>query len=327
VLIEDVARLKPIDRLMYWIKERHNIFLRRRAGLPAPWTDDVILQSFFFTNPYRENDKFTVWLREKVRGPLRDDRRVLFAVIAARWFCWAPTIQVLMGKNPCPEYRAGRLPTQNLLEVWDLEEALCRLGAWKGQGEQVFTGAFNISNSGSTKPKINRVCEDYIQPAWEACGADRPSGHTGWMMEELVRGAYEQKSTMQDAHELLGQLPGMGGGGFMAYEVVCDLRYTLYLEHAPDKLTWSNPGPGAKRGMNVVLGRDPKAPLDRETWDRESRRLLAEANRRLRMPPMEMREIEHSLCEFFKMERARLGGGSKRRYNGGGAATVPGRGR
>jgi hypothetical protein len=309
MLVEEVAGLSPLRRFLYWCRERHQIFLRRRAGLPAPWTDDVILQTYFFTNPYRENDKFTVWLRENVRGPLSDDPRVLFAVIAARWFCWAPTVRILMGLNPCPEAKGNG---ENLLLEWDTGEALRRLGWFKDEGEQVFTGAFNISNSGSTKPKINRVCEDYIQPAWEACGWE------GWIQEDLAMGAYEQKSTMEGAHELLGTLPGMGGGGFMAYEVVCDLRYTPYLEHAPDKLTWSNPGPGAKRGMNVVLGRDPKAPLDRDTWDRESRRLLAEAKQRLRMPPMEMREIEHSLCEMFKYERARLGGGSKRRYNGGG---------
>lgn len=308
MLIEYVAKLSPLGRFLYWCRERHQIFLRRRAGMPAPWTDDVILQAYFFTNPYRENDKFTVWLRENVRGPLRDDPRVLFAVIAARWFCWAPTIRVLMGLNPCPEAQGNG---QNLLLGWDTEEALRRLGWFKGEGEQVFTGAFNISNSGSTKPKINRVCEDYIQPAWEVCGKDR------WMMEELVGGAYEQKSTMQDAHELLGSLPGMGGGGFMAYEVVCDLRYTMYLGHAPDKLTWSNMGPGAKRGLNIVLGRDLNAPVSKEMWAEESARLLRIMNARLRMPPFEMREVEHSLCEMSKMQAALDGRPVKRRYRGG----------
>ena len=41
--IKEVKRLKPVDRLIYWIRERHNIYLRRKAGKPKPWTDDEIL--------------------------------------------------------------------------------------------------------------------------------------------------------------------------------------------------------------------------------------------------------------------------------------------
>jgi hypothetical protein len=48
----------------YWISERHSIFLRRQEGKPKPWTDDPILRDYKFTNPFRENDRGTVWLRE-----------------------------------------------------------------------------------------------------------------------------------------------------------------------------------------------------------------------------------------------------------------------
>ena len=56
--------------------------LRPEAGLPAPWTDDRILRDYYFTNVYRELDKTTVWFRENVRDPLRDDPRVIFATVA-----------------------------------------------------------------------------------------------------------------------------------------------------------------------------------------------------------------------------------------------------
>lgn len=274
------------ERFLYWIQERWNIYQRRLAGKPKPWTADPILQSYFFTMPYRELDKTTAWFRRAVRDPLCNDPAVLFATVCFRWFNWIPTGEALVKAN--------------LLSKWNAYSAkvmLRKLG-------RVFTGAFNISNSGSTKPKIDRVCDDYVQPAWE--------------QREHFLSRWDVECTMEGMHAALSTLPGMGGSGFMAYEVVCDLRYTYLLENAPDKLTWSNMGPGAKRGLNRVLGREVEAPVSKQMWREESAKLLALVRRKLhKMPPFEMREVEHSLCEFFKMERARVGDGHlKRRYAG-----------
>lgn len=293
MLVELVAELPPLNRFLYWMRERHRIYLRRQAGLPAPWTDDVVLQNWFFTNPYRENDKVTAWFRATVRDILQDHPSVFFATICFRWFNWIPTGMFLR--------------EHSLLTNWHTGRAVTALTKWKSNGHQVFTGAFNISNSGSTKPKINRVCEDYIEPAWNH------------RLE--FTGAWDDGVTMEGMHGALMELPGMRGSGFMAYEVVCDLRWTYLLRNAPDVLTWCNPGPGAKRGLNRILGRPIDTTIKREEWDRESIRLLHQATERFwkMMPPLEMREIEHSLCEFDKYERARLGDGHmKRRYAGGG---------
>jgi hypothetical protein len=299
VLTKDVAELKPLDQFVYWCVERNLIYKRKTAGAEPPWTDDEILQSYFFCNPYRENDKVTQWFRTNVRDPLKDKPEVVFATICFRWFNWIPTGEVLLGELHHPE--------QNLLIHWDLEDAIDRLETMKEAGEKVFTGAFNISNSGSTKPKINRVCEDYIQPVWEDLVTIKRKLLTYTGM------------TMQRSHEILMEYPGLRGSGFMAYEIVCDLRYTHVLCNAPDKLTWSNPGPGAKRGINRLLGRPLEAPV--KDWPEQSQRLLKQVNERLprSMPRFEMREIEHSLCEYDKFCRALNGDGHmKRRYDGGG---------
>ena len=47
-------------------------------------------------------------------------------------------------------------------------------------------------------------------------------------------------------------LPYAGFSGFMAYEVVTDLRHTKYLKNADDINTWANAGPGAVRGLNRI---------------------------------------------------------------------------
>lgn len=285
--IEEVGQMTPYRRFVYWIYERHRIYRRRKKGKPKPWTDDQILQTIFFTNPYRENDKVTQWFRNYVRDRLADNSDVLFATICFRWFNYIPTGIVLK--------------RENLLRDWVTKRAVKLL---KEQEGKVFTGAFNISNSGSTKPKINRVCEDYIKPVWD----DR---------RQLIKDA-KRWSSLQEAHQRISRYPGMGGSGFMAYEVVCDLRYTRFLNNAADKNTWSNPGPGARRGLNRILGRDVKTPISKKEWEHESIALLSAVHVDLgEMPTFEMREIEHSLCEFDKYERARLNEGHlKRKYDG-----------
>lgn len=304
--IEDVKNLSPVDRFLYWIKERHNIYLRRKSGKPKPWTDDEILQRFFFTNPYRENDKVTAWFRENVRDPLKDDDRVFMATVIFRWFNYIPTGELLLCRHfPRPVHLSA-----SYLCSWDYDEVLEMLRGVREDKGQVFTGAFMI-NSPPGKPKLEAIC-DRIENVWN----DR---------EHLASGFShygEGEVTMQGVHEALTQYDGLGG--FMAYEIVCDLRYTKFLRKAPDKLTWCNPGPGAIRGLYRIAGEDfekgnnstsPPRPKD---WQPRMQMLLHMARVKLpHMPPFEMREIEHSLCEYDKYSRALEGDGKmKRTYKG-----------
>lgn len=127
---------------------------------------------------------------------------------------------------------------------------------------------------------------------------------------------------LAEAHADLTRFEGLGG--FMAYEIVCDLRYTAMLEHASDKLVWSNPGPGTVRGLYRVLGREIKnksnaaSPPVPKDWEPQTRRLLAVLQERFpEMPRFEMREVEMALCEYDKYVRLLLGEGkSKRTYRG-----------
>jgi hypothetical protein len=290
VLITDVLKLTPLEQFLYWIRERHAIYLQRQRGLPPPWTDDEILQSNYFTNPYREHDRTTVWFREHVRDPLRDDPAVILATTIFRWFNFVPTAEVLMGG------------ASNLLLDWDEAEALARLAPC----DKVFTGAFMV-NSPPGEPKLEAICRRIT---------------AAWKRGDFLRRRARDWPRMQLAHEDLLRFDGIGGFG--AYEIVCDLRYTRFLEGATDKMIWSNPGPGAIRGLYRVLGREitnksnaacPPVPKD---WEPRTRELLKTVQRELPdLPPFEMREVEHSLCESDKYVRLLLGEGkSKRSYPG-----------
>ena len=124
-------------------------------------------------------------------------------------------------------------------------------------------------------------------------------------------------------------------GGFMAYEVITDLRHTYLLENAPDIMTWCNLGPGAKRGIGRVLFpqdwndrlRSSGGKVDSKTtfpvpedWEELLGQLMEELQNLLpdNFPVLEMRDIEHSLCELDKYDRVLFNQGPmKRRYNGG----------
>lgn len=310
--IEAVKKLSPLDRFMYWCRERHQIHLKRKVGLPKPWTNDKILQSYFFTNPYRENDKVTAWFRDKVRDVLRDDPRVLFATIAFRWFNHIPTGEVL-ALNHGWTFEGVRGPTDCLyfspLCEWDSNNVKRALLNRQAEGHQIFTGAFIISTGSKKKPKVEYICDDVLEVVWKKRND---------LLEEIGCMSAAGELSMQSVHKLLSELPGFGGGGFMAYEVVCDLRYTYLLDDADDKFTWCNPGPGALRGMNRLLKRPLDSHFSQEEWWLETNKLLDMCHRYLsKMPLFEMREVEHSLCEVDKYERALFGQGHmKRNYKG-----------
>src|SRR5579864_4281987 len=83
----------PESLFWYWIGERHSIYLKKQAGLPKPWTVDLILQQYKFTNPFRENDRGTVWLREHFLEPHRNDplELIAFNICWYRMFNWYKT--------------------------------------------------------------------------------------------------------------------------------------------------------------------------------------------------------------------------------------------
>ena len=94
------------------------------------------------------------------------------------------------------------------------------------------------------------------------------------------------------------------------YPIDLDKVADALLEAYKDIMTWANPGPGAMRGLNRIFGRPLDSKQKKPLFIQEMRELLALLNN---TPlPLEMRDIEHCLCEFDKYERTRLGQGRPR---------------
>jgi hypothetical protein len=105
----------------------------------------------------------------------------------------------------------------------------------------------------------------------------------------------------------------------MAYEMVTDMRHTPLLNDAKDIMTWANMGPGAQRGLrrlgypatNQKQGNESmRALLD--NWTEKLWAKIPEPYTAADYPLLEMRDIEHSLCETDKYLRTKNGEGFPR---------------
>jgi hypothetical protein len=289
-----------IASLFDWMRERESIRRRRAAAVPFPWTRDEILSTYHFCNVRREDDAATAWFRENVRQPLRNDPvPALRAAMIFRWFN-RPDVGV-------------RLLAAGAFGRWDRRRVEAEL---RRAGPPWVERAYIINTPGGMD-KLAGVCQ---------C--------IDWAMELATAFGFSlQNVPLEEAHRVLsGNIRHMGP--FLAYEVVSDLRHTKLLERARDIDTWAHAGPGAVRGLNRVLGRPVAAPMKQAEALAHMRALLNEARILVALrkgeAPFEMREIEHSLCEYDKYRRAAdaLAAGERprlRRFRVGGSQGVLGK--
>jgi len=267
--------MNNIERFFYYINERHKIFIKRLLGDPFPWTTDEILQTYSFCNVFRELDTVTLWLRQNWREPYADHPNLPFAMAMARQINWPATLEEL-----------------GFPEHWNPERIKAIMQGRMDRGEKVYTGAYMLTGTlGGTK--VEQTIDKILTPLYE----NPPPIHHNSLQNTWAE-----------------YLPYAGFSGFMAYEVVTDLRHTKHLENAEDVMTWANAGPGAKRGLNRIHNRELKKTIKKEQLTEEMMDLLDYSVEILEdhVPALEMREIEHCLCEYDKYERVRLGEGRPR---------------
>lgn len=285
--------MKQLHLFWFWINERYQIYLNRKNGLPWPWTKDKILQTYKFTNVFRQTDRVTVDLLENVvnspkASNIKNAKKrlevTIFNIIKYRMFNWPGTYKRLGGFSA----------------KWDERKAIAILRKMQANKEQVFTGAYIITNNGLTEEKIVLVCR-----AVTKMYKDR---------KKLAKEISEAR-TVEHWVYLLSQYDMVGP--FIAYELATDIRHldkVKLLETAYDKDTWANPGPGARRGLNRIYGREVTATPSKKQLIEEMHDLLKMAGGYVgkKMPRLEMRDIEHSLCEFDKYMRVKQGEGRPR---------------
>jgi len=257
-------------------RARHKIYLQRTAGKSPPWTDDPILQRYRFTNVFRELDATTIWFAKNLRHPLRNSVEVLPATVVFRWFNRVTTGEAVK-------------QNKNYLNPAALRKAVAKLKPpYVTSAFMVYTTSLHdrLIAAGLEPTKVNGVL--MAIEIWY-------DKHKDWRKFNC--------RTLQEAH---AWMKSECLGDFMAYEVISDLAHTKLLGSAEDIMTWANFGPGASRGIELLAGSGVhqldvarellKLSQNKKNWPAE-------------WPGWTMREVEHTLCEYYKYTKAVNGEG------------------
>ena len=258
-----------IERLVYWITERRKILKLKNKGAPKPWTQNPVLQSVRFCNVDREDDKVTQWIAQW-RKPQDADN--WFAMAVARWINHPPTLEAI--GYPIP---------------WKPEKVLRILQGISARGEKVWTAAYVIATQGADKKKPQYVVEDVLNPLWAQRKELRP----------------RKGDTLESFAGRLRLLKNQGS--FMVGQVVADIKQTdPILREASDWWTFAYSGPGSRRGLNRVMGRETDKGWPEAQWKECLLGLLMVLKKEL---PMEIKKVldaqnlQNCLCEFDKFQR------------------------
>lgn len=263
---------EEVDRLIYWIKERESIRKLKECDAPRPWTKDPILAEFRFCNVHREDDRVTKWIAEFWRYPNQNLQDIWFFMLIARLL-----------NNPL-SLAAVPAPAKN----WSADRFERALKAYRAGGGQVFNAAYIVSTNGHAMDKVDYIIQHILTPAWERRAEIRP----------------KEGDTLAQFAERLRSLNGLAG--FMTGQVVADVKYTPCLLQASDWMTWAVSGPGSRRGLNRITGRDVDHGWRESEWRSTLSDLLTRVNTTFNLKTEELhaQDLQNCLCEFDKYSRA-----------------------
>jgi hypothetical protein len=300
--IMDVELLEDqIQAFFDFINERHAIYLRRKRGDGWPWTEDSILQTYKFTNVFRQLDTGTQWYTKNIAKRYANHPELYFMTCFYRLFNWWPTMETMLN-----QWAFNGLLADYMMN-WDPKFTYHALMEHKEATGRVFTNAHMI-HSARDMNKCEYMVYHVLDQVW------------------AIRRSIEPTPIDNLESSFIKLLSQYGFGNFVAYEVITDLRHTRYLCNAGDIMTWANPGPGAQRGVcrmagfTVTTRNYHTTPEDRKSYPKREGYIavmkylldISPVYMEKWVPPLEMRDIEHSLCEFDKHQRVLYGEGTPR---------------
>lgn len=270
------------EQLIYWIKERESIRIKKEQGLPAPWSDNPVMQTVYFCNVNREDDKVTKWILENWTYD-KCPEYFTFAIIVARIF-----------NSPSTLDRLGQ-PME--IKEW-LGMAEDTLDNMSLDGDTIWNGAYIVSTNGQKISKAT-YCIDLFKEVAE------------WHLDVV-----DNCKTLAEAHEALMSVRGLAS--FMAGQVVADLKCSEGhpLQDAPDWNSFSAPGPGSLRGLKwffeeTVTAKNYHCKMQ-EAYDILDMELPEDI-----IDILSMQNLQNCFCEYDKFMRVTEGTGrSKRKYKG-----------
>ncbi len=217
---------EALNNFWYWIRQREQIRILKEKypnGIEGGYSHDPIFNTYHFCNVRREDDRGTKEIREVVLHyfPMEEDDVATISCLPtiylmARLFNHAPTLA-------------------RVLESTDfglsIEQAFQQLKDYRDKGNKIFNSAYVVSTAGEKMDKIDYVLRLVLAAQRVIIPTD----------------------SLANAHAALSSIAGLGGTGFLAGQVVADLRNDRYLVAAAANQDWCCPGPGSMQGLDFIF--------------------------------------------------------------------------
>jgi hypothetical protein len=281
MLVDQVRQLSAPERLLYFVRERESVRIKKESGEPPPWTDDEVLQRYRFTCVRRMDDKVSRWLLDNWYRPYFGHPNMLAAAALARFVNRPETLE--------------KVGFPGEWEPTKIKRVLRRI---KARGGKVFNAAYMVRGND---------------------GQDKAASVVDYYVGLLVKDPPPvDPSSMERTWATL--VPRYGWGSFMAGQVVADLRHALPGAWA-DAGVWAPAGPGSVRGLHRLRGESPGKPMGQTEFLDGLLGVIEMYQKRL--PPeiigrLEAIDVQNTLCELSKYEKALWGQGRpKQTYLGG----------
>lgn len=283
---------RGMERLWEHIRERERIRVAKEVqNRPWPWTKDDIFQTYKFTNVKREHDRTTRAFLEVYKKQRDAPKHIALYNCGLRRFTGTVAASDALGW--APQHDVNRIRNA---------EARCNT-----EGLTFWTGAYMIRGGAAGVPKY-RVVGEYLKGLWQKGPAIIAA------MED------EASPSWRVGYQVMHDLYGFGGNGFMCKEVLQD--YLLWRREAGlapllDEDTWTPMGPGARRGLNRLAGRPLKEVVPMDQMLAEVAALRDYCNDRWtkafpQAAPLTAHDIQFQLCEVDKYIRVERGEGRPR---------------
>ena len=283
----------------HYVAERYRIHLLKDIeNKPFPWTDDIILSMYRFTNVFREQDKNSRYLLRMIgREGYFLNLNSICNIILFRLFNKIETMELLGG----------------WVDFWNYDPELIREKLLKApEGYRYFTNAYLSSGM---KKEFNKYYPEEKMRVMNIPNVVYKFRHDLWKGIATAR-------SPQQVIDVLKQVNGISD--FLAYQIFVDLTYLRDFPWSENEFVMS--GPGCSLGLSYLFEdnggledeellfwlRD-NCPITRE-WCMENMTDLPEEHRYLNVM-----SLENCMCELGKYMKTKLGVGRPRsRYKIGG---------
>ena len=279
--------VQSLEGLLYFIWEREAIRLARENGYEAPWTADIVLDKYKFTNIHRSDDRVSKWIIENVIDLYEDRSDLWFTLLIVRLINWPPTITALLENEviPCSPSEFDANLFESVLE------------SLKETGGKVYSGAY------------------MLYPTKMEPGGNKSRAVAKYIIGDAVLKSDDIQKTLQGDGLTIERFVNamsrcFGISTFIAGQVAADLTYsTKHLCFADDLFEYAPIGPGSSRGLNYLFNRAPSAGWTQEEFNLKLRQIFKLILDHLEIDDMTLHDVQNCMCEYSKYCRTVLNEG------------------